>query len=66
MINQLQPESVCWFHLEFFPFLTMGYGILVPQPGIKPMPLEVEAWSLNLWTTRKVTGLEIFSSNLVF
>ena len=24
--------------------------ILVPQPGIKPMPPAVEAWSLNHWT----------------
>ena len=29
-------------------------GILVPQPGIEPMSPEVEAWSLNHWTTRDV------------
>ena len=29
-------------------------GILVPQPGIKPMPPSLEAWSPNLWTTREL------------
>ena len=29
-------------------------GILVPQPEIGPVPLAVEAWSLNHWTTREV------------
>ena len=24
-----------------------------PQPGIKPVPSAVEAWSLNHWTTRE-------------
>ena len=32
----------------------MAWGILVPQPGIKPMPSTVEAPSLNHWTTREV------------
>ena len=27
--------------------------ISVPWPGIEPLPLAVEAWSLNHWTTRK-------------
>ena len=29
-------------------------GILIPQPGIRPMPLAVEAQSLSHWTTREV------------
>ena len=29
-------------------------GILVPWPGIKPLPLTVEAQSLNHWTAREV------------
>ena len=44
-------------YLLFFLFLAMPYTaceILVPQPGIKPMPPAVEAWSLNHWTTREV------------
>ena len=28
--------------------------ILVPQPGIEPLPLAVEAQSLNHWTAREV------------
>ena len=30
-----------------------SYGILVPQPGIEPVPLAVKAQNLNHWTTRK-------------
>ena len=33
---------------------TKACGILVLQPGIKPMPPVLEAWSLNHWTTREV------------
>ena len=29
-------------------------GILAPQLGIEPVPLALEAWSLNHWTTREV------------
>ena len=32
----------------------MACGILVPRPGIEPMPPALEAWSLNHWTTREV------------
>ena len=28
-------------------------GILVPWPGIEPMPPAMEVWSLNHWTARK-------------
>ena len=30
----------------------MACGILVPQPGIEPMPLALGAWSLIHWTAR--------------
>ena len=30
--------------------------ILVPQPGIEPMPPAEEAWSLNLWIIRKISS----------
>ena len=33
----------------------MECGILVPPPGIEPMPPAVEAQSLNLWASREVT-----------
>ena len=29
-------------------------GILVPQPGTEPVPLVLEAWNLNYWTTGEV------------
>ena len=38
----------------FFATLCIAYGILVPRPGIEPMPAAVEAWSLNHWTAREV------------
>ena len=28
-------------------------GILVPQPGMEPVPPAVEGWSPNLWTARE-------------
>ena len=38
----------------FFLLRFVACGILVPQPGIKPMPPAVGVWSLNHWTTREV------------
>ena len=46
-------------HFSFFGH-TMVYGILVPQPGIKPGVPALGVWSLNHWTTREVFGLFIF------
>ena len=43
-----------FLHIYFFFFLATLCGILVPQPGIEPVPPAVEAWSLNHWTTREV------------
>ena len=37
--------------LVFWGALVAG-GILVPQPGIEPMPPALEAWSLNHWMVR--------------
>ena len=31
----------------------MACGILVPPPGIDPVPPAMEAWSSNHWTTRE-------------
>ena len=41
----------------------MVCGILVPQPGIKPVPLAVEEQSLNYWTIREVC-FKIFNFSL--
>ena len=40
----------------FFFFWHAACGILVPQPGIEPVPAAMEGWSLNHWTTREVPG----------
>ena len=40
--------------LLFFWLCPRACGILVPGPGIEPLPPAVEAWSLNHWTTREV------------
>ena len=42
----------------------MACGILVPQPGIKPVPTTVQAQSLNHWTTQEVPRGSIFVFNL--
>ena len=34
----------------------MACRILVPSPGIEPMPPAVEAWSLTYWTAKEVLG----------
>ena len=34
-------------------FVHSACEILVPRPGIKPVPLAVEVWSLNHWTARE-------------
>ena len=36
----------------FWPLLA-ACEILVPQPGIEPVPPAVEGWSPNLWTARE-------------
>ena len=45
------------FIFNFFWLHHAACGILVPWPGIEPMPLAVEAWSLTHWTTREVPSL---------
>ena len=38
-----------WSHLK-------ACGILVPQPGIKPVPFSLQVQTPNHWTTREVPG----------
>ena len=42
------------FFVLFFFAVPLACGILAPQLGIEPVPLALEAWSLNHWTTREV------------
>ena len=39
----------------------MTYGILVPRPGIEPVPPAVEAQSPNHWTAREFPLLPSFN-----
>ena len=34
-------------------------GILVSWPGIEPLPTEVEAQSLNHWTAREISAVQL-------
>ena len=53
-INQ-SLDLFCW------PYLA-ACRILVPQPGMEPLPPTLGAQTLNHWTTREVpTNLEIFA-----
>ena len=42
------------------PTPSTAWGILVPQPGIEPVPPAVEAQSLNHWIAREFPMLLIF------
>ena len=48
--------------LSCFRLCNTACGILVPRPGIKPMPPAVEAQSLNHWTTRGICPGPILNS----
>ena len=48
----------------FFQSCHTACGILVPRPGIKPMPPAVDAWSLNHWTAREVPRNFFFFFNI--
>ena len=49
-------EDIPFFHFIFFSFwlCLVTCGILVPQPGIEPVPPALEPQSLNHWTPREV------------
>ena len=44
------------FFFFFWPHLT-ACGILVPRPGIEPVPPAVEVWNPKHWTTREFPQL---------
>ena len=50
----------CFVCFGFFWLCHMACGILVPRPGIKPMPPAVEAWSPNHWTAREFPSTILF------
>ena len=48
-----------WFWGVFWP-PNEACRILVPQPGIEPVPPAVEVQSPNHWTTKEVLSLSFF------
>ena len=52
-IKQHKYTFLSFFFYCVFWLHCVACGILIPW-RIKPMPPEVEAWSLNHWTTREV------------
>ena len=40
-------------------------GILVPWPGMEPVPTVLETWSLNHWTAREVPKTLIFKTQIL-
>lgn len=70
--NRTLPASFCLFNslidsnslsmnsfLFFWPFCT-AHRILVPQPGVEPVPPVVKAWILNHWTAMEVLILLLY------
>ena len=61
LLWNMEQSSLCYtvgpvgylFYL-FFWSCCVACGILVPQPGIKPVPPALEAQSVNHWTTKGV------------
>ena len=53
---------------DFWTFLLLLFGhvasgILLPQPGMEPVPGILETWSLNHWTASEVSGYRILQNN---
>ena len=48
----------------FLAALWVACEILVPQPGIEPVPPAVEAWILNHWTARAVLSTSFWQPEL--
>ena len=57
-VNQLHVCPLFLFIYSFFIFIfwphRTAHRILVPRPGIEPVPPALEAQSLNQWTAREV------------
>ena len=53
-----------YFYFFFWPH-RVACGILVPQPGIEPMPPAVEGQGPNHWTAREVPQAFIFAAYLL-
>ena len=55
LLKEVRGSSEITTDLYFFFWPRyVASGILVPQPGIKPVPPAMRAWRINHWTTREV------------
>ena len=71
MLFLIQSLLDSWYlHLGYlFIYLFIGHKtceILFPQPEAKPVPLTLEAWSLNNWTTGEIPALVFYLRFLHF
>ena len=48
------------FSSLFFLPCHIACGILVPSPGIEPVPAAMEAWSLNHWSMKEFLSQSCF------
>ena len=60
----IKRTQICRYKTHWVPerlplWAIPSLGILLPQPGMEPMPLAVEAWSLSHWTIGEVPGIKI-------
>ena len=46
---------------SIFIFGCVACGVLVPQPGIEPVPPALEAWSLSHWTSGEIPHFKLLS-----
>ena len=54
-----------YFISGIYLFIYLGHatrlaGILIPRPGIEPVPPAVEMWSPNHWTAREFPLFQAF------
>ena len=54
-LEDAEPRKVFLVPFYFtFWLRQVACGILVPRPGIRPVPTALGAWCPNLWTAREV------------
>ena len=67
MYPALCQNCTCFF---VFVFVFLPHwavcGVLVPQPGIEPLPVAVEEQSPNHWTTREVPVHVVFNATALW
>ena len=56
---------VCFSFFHFIPHRAVC-GILVPHPGIEPLPLAVEEQSPNHWATKEVPVHVVFNTTALW